>query len=294
MIINNINDHHIIGLKFNDNIVSDKCVIGSFVKNSGELTILNSNHVYDNLKGQFVHIKNFGNWYISDIKTDEDALISTLSLFDCGQKFDVDYEDSYPFPSTMGDWAIWIGIKVGIPLKGSFLNNDLVLNERPYLGNNPTFRDAIKKIAKYACSWIRINYDNTFSIKWFDNSIYEIEDWEDFVHGKSTPNTNVVVLSSGVTNDNVKWPQTEPINPHELRIDDEWTNVNRYAINEKIYNQVNGFSYTSISKLNVPFGMFIRAGSKIKTKDMEFNNVETYISKVSLERILNPVYFLLL
>ena len=252
MIVSNTNDNHITGLKLIDGIGSNGNIVGSFEKNTGEIKILNLNHTYDNLKGKYIDIQNFGKWYVSGFETDEEFTESTLSLYDITHKFDEDYDDSFPFPAKMGEWAVWIGNKVGVPLKGTFLNYDLELVERPYLGNKPKYRDAVKLIAKYACGYAQKNYDNTYSINWFSEKLYEIEDWENFQHGNKTNEINVIILSSGVTEDNVKWPEDDPEEPHELRIEDDWTNINRYLFNEAIFNQVNGFSHTPISKLDIP------------------------------------------
>ncbi len=283
-IVSEIENKHLTAVKLNDGIVTNKVVVGSFVKNSGEIEVINLNHQYDNLKGKYLDIQGFGKWYVNDLSTDEEFTTSKLSLYDISNKFDDDYEDTFPFPDTMGNWATWIGNKVGIPLKGDFLNSDLILTKKPYLGSNPKYRDAVKKIALYASSYARKNYDNTYSICWFENDLTNIEDWESFVHGNTTNSINVLVLSTGDTEDNVKYPEEIPTNTNELRIEDEWTDIDRYSINEAIYNQVNGFFYTPISKLNVPFGLLeLRAGQKIKTQDIEHQNIETYISKVTLE-----------
>ena len=284
MIISNIEDNHVQSLKLNDDIVNNSQVVGSFLKNTGELSILNLNHTYDNLEHTYIDIKGFGKWYVDELKSDEEYISSTLKLNDITQKFDEDYQDTFSFPATMKEWATWIGIQVGVPLKGDFLNSDIVLNERPYIGDNPSWRNAVQLIAKYSGGYAQKNYDNTYSIKWFDNTVYDIEDWENFVHGNQKPPINVLILSTGDTEDNVKYPEETPSEPHELRIEDDWNYIDRYSINKNIYNQVFGFAYTPITKLNVPYGLLeLRAGQKISTKDIEGNDIETYISKHTLE-----------
>lgn len=284
MIVSKIEDKYITGFKVNDNIVANKKVIGSFIKNTAELEIINLNHTYDNLKGQYIDIQGFGKWYVSDLETDEEYTESTLKLNDITEKFDEDYEDTFIFPNTIKNWAIWLGNKVGVPLKGNFLKSDLVLKEKPYLGDKPKYRDAVKFIAKITGNYAQKNYDNTYSIKWFDDTKANIEDWESFVHGNASKSINVIVLSTGDTEENVKWPEQDPEEPHELRIEDDWTNIDRFELNEAIYNQVNGFFYVPISKLEVPYGLLdLRAGQKIKTKDIEFQDIETYISSITLE-----------
>lgn len=284
MIVNKVEDNHITGIKFNDNIIADKSVVGTFVKNTAELKVINLNHIYDNLKGEYIDIEGFGSWYVNDLETDEEFTESTLQLNDITQRFDETYDDTFPFPDTMKNWAIWIGEKVGVPLKGDFLKSDLILIEKPYFGDNPKYRDAVKFIAKITGNYAQKNYDNTYSIKWFEDKAIDIENWESFVHGNATKPINVIVLSTGDTEENVKWPEIEPKEPHELRIEDDWTNIDRYELNEAIYNQVNGFFYVPISKLEIPFGLLeLRAGQKIKTKDIELKDIETYISSITLE-----------
>ena len=285
MKIEPIDDKHLTGIKLTDNIVSSQNdVVGSFIKNTAEIEIININHQYDYLKGTYLKIPNFGTWYVNEIEHDEEFINSTLKLYDITKKFDEDYEDTFQFPATLLEWAKWVGEKVGVPLKEEFFNCNFTLTERPYLSQTPTYRDAIKVIAKYACGYAQKNYDDTFSIKWFDDTIAEIEDWLEFKHGNTTSQVNVLVLGSGDTNDNVKWPEETPESPYELRIDDDWNNIDRYSLLEPFFNHVKGFSYTSISKLEIPYGVLnLRAGQKIKTKDIENKDIETYITSVEFE-----------
>lgn len=283
MIINKINDDDLQSFKITNEIVVDKNVIGEFIKDTAELVILNRKHQYDILDKDYIDINKFGEWYVEEIENNEEEESLTLKLCDKSQKFDEDYEDSFPFPATMKEWGTWIGNKVGIPLKGSFLNENLILTAKPYLGNNPKWRNAIRVIAKYASGWADMNADGTYSIKWFEEKIHIIDDWETFKHGIKTKPTNILILSTGVTEDNVRFPETIPDEPHELRIEDDWTNINRYEINEAIYNQINGFFYTPISDLTLMYGIFdLKPGQKIKTKDIELNDIETYISSHTL------------
>lgn len=283
MIINKIQDSDLQSFNVDSEIIVDKNVVGEFIKDTANLVVFNENHKYDDLDKTYIDIKNFGEWFVEDIENDEENESLTLKLCDKSREFDENYEDTFPFPASMKAWATWIGEKVGIPLKGNFLNENLILTEKPYMGNNPKWRNAVKIISKYASSWADINNDGTYSIKWFEDKVYQIDDWETFKHGLTTKPTNVLILSTGVTEDNVRWPEIIPEEPHELRIEDDWTNINRYEINEAIYNQVNGFFYTPISNLTLLYGIFeLLPGQKIKTKDFELNDIETYISSHTL------------
>ena len=79
-IVSNIENNDITELKINDGIVADKDVIGSFVKNSADIEIINLNHKYDELKGTYIDIQDFGKWYINELTTDEEFTSSKLSL----------------------------------------------------------------------------------------------------------------------------------------------------------------------------------------------------------------------
>lgn len=278
-IISNIIDSDLRGFKVNDEIVVDKNVIGEFIKNSAKLTILNKNHQYDSLEKTYLNITNFGKWYVDNLNNNEESVEADLTLFDLSIKFDEDYDDNFTFPATLGEWANWIGNKVGVPLKGTFLNYDKTLKEKPYLGNKPKYRTAVKIIAKYASGWAEINEDETYSIRWFDNTTINIEDWENFKHGSITDPVNIIILSTGVTEDNIRYPEQIPTNAHELRIEDDWLAIDRYLISKSIFEQVNGFSYTAIAELTLPYGLLeFKVGQKIKTKDIELNEIESYIS----------------
>lgn len=282
-IITNINDSDLRSFKVNDEIVVDKNVIGEFIKNSAQLTILNKNHTYDSLEKTYLNINKFGLWHVDDLKNNEESVEANLTLSDLSIKFDEDYEDSFSFPATLGEWATWIGNKTGVPLKGTFLNSNKILKEKPYLGNNPKYRTAVKIIAKYACGWAEVNEDKTYSIRWFDDSVEEIEDWESFKHGNETSATNILILSTGVTENNVRYPEQIPTTPHELRIEDDWLVIDRYDISKSIFEQINGFLYTPITELILPYGLLeFKVGQKIRTKDFELNDIETYITSHSL------------
>ncbi len=280
MIVESIEDKNLLNVEINDEIGTDKEIIGTFVKNTGKITIQNLNHQHDDLKDKYIKIKNFGSWYVNDLINNEDSTEADLSLYDISNKFDEEYNaDLYSFPCTFGEWATKIGENVGVPLKGTFLNYDLEIKEAPFLGTNPANKDAVKFIAKYASGYVQINRDDTYSIKWFDNKTYEIEDWEAFNHGNESKSVNKVVLSTGDTGDNECWPQVESKEPHEIKIIDDWTNIDRKKIIEGVFNQLNGFKYTTITKLDVPYGLLdLRVGQKIKAQDVELKYITTYIS----------------
>lgn len=282
MIVENIEDKALLNIELNDGIGTDKEIIGTFVKNTAKLSIQNVNHQYDNLKDKYISIKNFGSWFVYDLVNDEDATEAQLSLYDISNKFDKEYNaELYSFPCTFGEWATKIGETVGVPLEGTFLNYNLELKEAPFLGTNPSNRDAVKFIAKYASGYAQINSNDTYSIRWFDKTIYEIEDWEGFVHGNESNEVNTVVLSTG---DNECWPQVKLKEPHEIKIIDDWTNIDRTKIIEGIYNQLKGFKYTPITKLDVPYGLLeLRAGQMIKAQDIELKYITTYISGHTLK-----------
>lgn len=284
MIVQGINDNHLLSLKIIDENIKDKKIVGTFIKNTAELSATNINHIYNILNNTYITIQGFGKWYVNEINDDEANVQIKMKLFDLSQKFDQLYDDTFNFPATMKQWATWIGLKVGIPLKGDFPNSDVVLSEKPYIGNNPTYRNAVMLIATYAGSYGRTNFDNTYSICWFDSSLVEIEDFISFEHANEKPEINTLVLSSGDTNDNIEYPEEPVENPVELRIEDDFNYVDRFDLLEAIYNQVHGFKYVPIKKLEVPYGLLnLRAGGKISCQDLERNDIESFVSYHCLE-----------
>ena len=287
MIVQNIDDKHLQSFKYEEKILEDKKAVGAFVKGSAELSIINISHQYNNLYNQWIDILNFGKWRVYSFEEDETNVSATLKLYDIVDNFDKEYIDVFEFPATLGEWATWIGEYVGVPLSGDFPNSDVVLTARPYIGNkNPSFRDAVRVIAKYAGGYARKNYDNTYSIVWFDDTTEttEIDDYISFKHGDESEEVNIVILSSGDTNDNIKYPEIEPENPYELKIIDDFNYVDRYSLSENIFNQVNGFKYTLITKLDIPYGLLnFRAGQKKRALDIDYNEIETFVSNHSLE-----------
>lgn len=279
MIVQGINDNHLLSFKITDEIIKDKKIVGTFIKNSAELSATNINHVYNVLNNTYVTIQGLGKWYVNEISDDEANVQIKMKLFDLSQKFDKEYEDTFNFPATMKQWATWIGLKVGVPLKGDFPNSDVTLSERPYIGSNPTYRNAVMLIATYAGSFGRTNFDNTYSICWFDSTLESIEDFISFEHGDEKSEVNTLVLSTGDTNDNVEYPEEPLENPVELRIEDDFNYVNRFDLLVAIYNQVNGFNYVPIKKLEVPYGLLcLRAGGRISCQDLERNVIESFVS----------------
>ena len=150
MIVQGINDSHLLSAKITDEIIKDKVVIGTFIKNTAEISAINLNHVYNVLNNTYISIQSFGTWYVEEISDDEANSQIKIKLSDLSKKFDKDYEDTFIFPATLKQWATWIGTKVGVSLSGTFPNEDVSLSKRPYIGNAPTYREAVKKIAKYA------------------------------------------------------------------------------------------------------------------------------------------------
>ena len=284
MIVQGINDSHLLSMKITDEIIKDKAVIGTFIKNTAEISAINLNHAYNALNNTYMSIQSFGTWFVEEISDNESDSQIKIKLSDLSKKFDIDYEDTFNFPATLKQWATWIGTKVGVPLSGAFPNEDVVLSKRPYIGDAPTYREAVKKIAKYAGSYARINRDNTYSFRWFNSTTTVIEDFISFEHGDETTAVNTLVLSTGITNDNIEYPETPVQNPVEIRIDDDFNYLDRFDLLVDIYNQVNGFKYVPIKKLETPYGLLnVRAGDKISCQDMERNDIVTFISSNTLQ-----------
>lgn len=282
-VITNVEDRDIQDVKLDKNLLEEKTIIGSFVKNTGMVQLINVSKKYNLLDKTEISIGNHGTWYVNSVEPDLGNVTIKLNLYNLAYRFDKEYSDGFIFPASLKSWATWIGEQVGVPLGNeNFPNADFILNERPYFGDKPSYRDAIRLIARYAGSYIKIGNDNKYYITWFNDNVTEIEDWFEATDENETEPVNIVILGKGDVGDNIKYPETEPENPIELRIDSEFLNVSREQLIIPIYNQVNGFKYVPCT-LQVPGLVNFEVGSTIQFLDLDYNLINTYVMNHRIE-----------
>lgn len=276
-IISEIEDKHIQGFELEDKIHDGENVVGCFYKNSGTINLININKQYDKYRGKEIDFEGFGRWYIDDIVPKQEKISSQLKLYDLSHRFDSEYKLSKDiFPCTNLEWAQAICTDVGLELGSTnFPNSESILNEQPYLPEKATNRDAMKMIAGSGSCFVQIGWNKKVYIRWFEDTVVNVEDWFKLSQNPETKPINVVILGRGSVEDNIKYPTVIPENPIELRIDDnQILYFNREKMIVPIYNQVNGFKFFPF-KMETDGKPALRAGMKVKYNDIDGMQVET-------------------
>ena len=282
--IDGVLDRDVLSFEIEKSCIDEKKVIGSFQKNSATIELLNPDNKYSNLKGTYINTYK-GTFYVDDIEPVQEKIKIKLSCYDLAQKFENPYDSSkFTFPLTLKAWRNAICTEAGVEYDNTdFPNSDYELSEEPYIKKNATYKDVIKLIAQASSCWAIIGYDDKLYFNWFNNTLIEVQDWFDLTtEDESTDPVNIVVLGRGDVEDNVIYPETEPSNPKEIRIDsNDILDLNRKEMIVPIYNQVKDFKYTVFSMKTIGF-LNAKIGNKIKYPDLYNNKKESYIMRHTL------------
>lgn len=283
--IENVLDRDILSFEIEKSCVDEKKVIGSFQKNTATIELLNPENKYSNLKGTYINTY-MGTFFVDEISPVQEDIKIKLSCYDLTQKFEEKYDNSkFTFPMTLKAWRNKICDIVGVGYDNSdFSNGDYELNSEPYIKKDATYKDVIKLIAQASSCWAIIGYDDKLYFNWFkDDGLVDVEDWFDLTTEDSSSNpVNMVVLGRGDVEDNVIYPETEPENVKEIRIDsNDILDLDRSGMIVPIYEQVNGFKYIIYNMKTSGF-LNARVGDKIKYLDLYGNEKESYVMKHKL------------
>ena len=282
--IDGVLNRDVLSFEIEKSCIDEKKVIGSFQKNSATIELLNPDNKYSNLKGTYINTYK-GTFYVDDIEPVQEKIKIKLSCYDLTQKFENPYDSSkFTFPLTLKAWRNAICTEVGVEYDNTdFPNSDYELSEEPYIKKDATYKDIIKLIAQASSCWAIIGYDDKLYFDWFNNTLIEVQDWFDLTtEDEPTDPVNIVVLGRGDVEDNVIYPETEPSNPKEIRIDsNDILDLNRKEMIVPIYNQVKDFKYTVFSMKTIGF-LNTKIGNKIKYPDLYNNKKESYIMRHTL------------
>lgn len=277
--IDGVLNRDVLSFEIEKSCIDDKKVIGSFQKNSATIELLNPDNKYSNLKGTYINTYK-GTFYVDNIEPIQEKIKIKLSCYDLAQKFEKLYDSSkFTFPLTLKAWRNAICTEVGVEYDNTdFPNSDYELSNEPYIKKDATYKDVIKLIAQASSCWTIIDYDDKLYFNWFNNTLIEVQDWFDLTtEDEPTDPVNIVVLGRGVVEDNVIYPEIEPANPKEIRIDsNDILDLNRKKMIVPIYNQVKDFKYTVFSMKTIGF-LNAKIGNKIKYPDLYNNKKESYI-----------------
>lgn len=287
--IENIDSKYIQTFEYENSINSDGNILGTCELGTATIQMINDSNTYSSLKGQWIKTIH-GSFYIYDVAPVQEKVNIKLSCYDVKYKLDTPYDSSkYTFPMTLKTWRNSIFTECDVTYDNSdFPNSNLVLNEEPYIGDNPSNRQVMSLIAQAGASFVITDKNDKFYFKWFKNTTNNITDWLELTTEKESTNPiNVVVLGRGDVEDNVYYPKTLPENKKELRIDNNYIldpqiageEDRRNDVIESIYNQVNGFSFIpfTIRTQNVENKLSIDLGDKVSYKDIWGNSLSSYV-----------------
>nr|DAH18371.1 MAG TPA: hypothetical protein [Caudoviricetes sp.] len=277
--IDGVLDRDVLSFEIEKSCIDEKKVIGSFQKNPATIELLNPDNKYSNLKSTYINTYK-GTFYVDNIEPVQEKIKIKLNCYDLTQKFEKAYDSSkFVFPLTLKAWRNAICTELGIEYDNTdFPNSDYELSEEPYIKKDATYKDIIKLIAQASSCWAIIDYDDKLYFNWFNNTLIEVQDWFDLTtEDEPTDPVNIAVLGRGDVEDNVVYPETEPTNPKEIRIDsNDILDLNRKEMIVPIYNQVKDFKYTVFSMKTIGFSN-AKIGNKIKYPDLYTNKKESYI-----------------
>jgi len=253
------------------------------------IQLLNEDNEYSNFKGSWISTVH-GSFYIYDVTPIQERVNIKLDCYDIKYKLDTKYDSTlHTFPCTLKAWRNSIFDACGVEYDNSdFPNSDLVLSEQPYVGENPSNRNVIALIAQAGASFVITDSNDKFYFSWFENTLQNVEDWQELTTESSTSNAiNRIILGRGDVGDDYPYPENVQ-NPIEFRIDNNYildpqdttssTDVRETTI-IPIYNRINGFSYLifNMKTQRVNNKLSIKLGQKVKFVDIWDNELTAYV-----------------
>ena len=291
MMYQNYDEKDIQSFEYETTIVSDGNIIGTCELGKATIKLLNDSNEYSTYKDSWIKTIH-GSFYVYDVKPVQEKVNIELSCYDIKYKLDTPYVSSnHTFPCTLKEWRNSIFDDCDVEYDNNdFPNSDLLLNQEPYVGENPSNRSVICLIAQAGASSVVTDSDDKFYFVWFDDETVHIAtDWTELTTVRNqTQAINTVVLGRGDVEDNVYYPDPRPENPKEFRIDNNYildpqdtstTTDLRYETRIPIYNQVNGFSYIpfSMRTQNIENKLSVKLGQKVSYEDIYDNQLESYV-----------------
>lgn len=287
--IENIEDRDLKSFEYTEIGISDGNITGVCELGKCSFETFNKNNKYSYLKKVWVKTR-FGEMYIYNNNPDQANEKISFECYDARYKLDKEYDETlYSFPMSLRQYrnAVFDDSGLSYSDEDSFPNEDLVIENAPYVGENPTNRDVMKIILQAAMSILIKDYNDVFSFSWFnDEELFEADDCIDLTTDSiETEAINLIVLGRGEVEDNVYYPTEKPDEEHQFRIDnnyildDQGEIDKRYNVIQALYERIKGFKYV-LYDLRTTFiknKLQAKIGSKIKFYNRNKEAVESYI-----------------
>lgn len=276
--------------EYETTINSDGNILGICELGKATIEMLNDKNNYSSFKDSWIKTPQ-GSFYIYNVEPVQERINIKLECYDIKYKLDTLYDSSkHIFPCTLKEWRNSIFNECGVTYDDSdFPNSNLILEKEPPLDNGISNRNVIALVAQAGASFVVTDSNDKFYFKWFDNTIYEANDWIELTTEKeATKPINYIVLGRGDVEDNYYYPLVKPTNTVEFRIDNNYildpqdttSNIDlRESTIIPIYGQINGLSfilYTMRTQF-ISNKLSINLGNKIKYKDIWGNELTSYV-----------------
>lgn len=276
--------------EYETTINSDGNILGICELGKATIEMLNEKNNYSTFKDSWIKTPQ-GSFYIYNVEPVQERVNIKLECYDIKYKLDILYDSSkHTFPCTLKEWRNSIFNECGVTYDDSdFPNSNLILEKAPPLDNGISNRNVIALIAQAGASFVVTDNSDKFYFKWFDNTIYEANDWIELTTEKeATKPINYIVLGRGDVEDNYYYPLVKPTNTVEFRIDNNYildpqdttSNIDlRESTIIPIYGQINGLSFIPYTMRTqfISNKLSINLGNKIKYKDIWGNELTSYV-----------------
>ena len=234
-----------------------------------------------------------GNYVVEKPKDEQTENFSSFTSYDLLMNHleDVyttalDYEQN---TITIGDVYEELCVNLGlVPVTTTFTNSTIEVENNPFK-NNETNRIVLNAIAKVACAFVDINYDNNkIDLKWLNSSLdytFQQNDYSTLEGGKTIygPVNSLIIRNSQVESENVSYSDQQSITQngeHQLVISEDYFLYNETKRNQAlsgIWNKVNGLTYVECTLTSLTGKPFLRKGNKIRIYTDENNYIDSYI-----------------
>lgn len=276
--------------EYETTINSDGNILGICELGKATIEMLNDKNNYSSFKDSWIKTPQ-GSFYIYNVEPVQERINIKLECYDIKYKLDTLYDSSkHIFPCTLKEWRNSIFNECGVTYDDSdFPNSNLILEKEPPLDNGISNRNVIALVAQAGASFVVTDSNDKFYFKWFDNTIYEANDWIELTTEKeATKPINYIVLGRGDVEDNYYYPLVKPTNTVEFRIDNNYildpqdttSNIDlRESTIIPIYGQINGLSFIPYTMRTqfISNKLSINLGNKIKYKDIWGNELTSYV-----------------
>ncbi len=292
-----IDEKNIQSFDYEKTIASNSKILGSCELGKAEIQLLNNENEYSSYKNNWIKTQ-FGSMFIYDVKPVQEKVNISLSCYDIKYKLDVKYDKSIfesLFPCTLLVWREAIATYCGISFADNrdFANADYILNTHPFIEDDASCRNVIGLIAEAGASSVDTDFNDYFYFVFNVDKSNVVNDWLDLTTEKeNTQPVNMVVLGRGDVEDIEIYPNPQPENAKELRINNNYIldpqdttaeTDRRKEVIEPIYNRVNGFNYIpfELRTQDIDNKLDLKLGQKIVYQDIYDNEIEAYLMTIS-------------